>query len=137
MKDNLGLEIKPTKIKNSLSNYDAIIIPGGLGTRQLQTNDDFINWIKTAVNIQYKISICTGDCAAGFLVDKKATTHFENYDSLKQYCKQVLTDRVVEDGNIITAGAVSSSIDLGLYLCKKWAGQNAANEIKTRMNYSG
>jgi cyclohexyl-isocyanide hydratase len=36
VKDNFGLEIKPTRIKNSLSDYDAIIVPGGWGTRQLQ-----------------------------------------------------------------------------------------------------
>src|SRR5665213_169925 len=44
--DNFGLEVKPNKIQNSLSDYDALIIPGGLGTRQLTSNDEFLNWIK-------------------------------------------------------------------------------------------
>jgi len=137
--DNFGLEIKPNNIQNSLSNYDAIIIPGGFGTRQLQFDKDFINWIKTSENAKYKISICTGSLilgAARFLVDKKATTHFHEYETLKKYCKEVLEDRIVEDKNTITAGAVSSSIDLGLYLCEKWAGQNARNEIRKQMDYN-
>jgi transcriptional regulator GlxA family with amidase domain len=75
--------------------------------------------------------------AAGFLKDKKATTNYLAYEALKPYCKEVLTDRIVEDGNVITAGAVSASIDLGLALCNKWAGEDAGIEIRKRMDYHG
>ena len=139
-KDNFGLEIKPTKIKNSFADYDAIIIPGGHGTRQLQLDTGFIDWIKTSDKVRYKISICTGSLilgAAGFLKDKTATTNFLEYEALKLYCSKVSTDRIVEDGNTITAGAVSASIDLGLFLCNKWAGKDAAKEIRIRMDYHG
>lgn len=136
--DSFGLEIKPDKIQNSLSSYDAIIIPGGFGTRELQKNDGFISWIKTAENVKYKISICTGSLilgAAGFLTNKKSTTNFNEYETLKPYCKVVLKDRIVEDDNIITAGAVTASIDLGLYLCNKWAGKEAEQMIRFKMDY--
>jgi transcriptional regulator GlxA family with amidase domain len=138
--DNFGLEVKPNKIQNKLADYDAVIIPGGHGTRKLQYNTDFINWIKTSEKTRYKISICTGSLilgAAGFLIGKKATTNFQEYDALQPCCKEVLKDRIVDDNDIITAGAVSASIDLGLYLCKKWAGQEAQNEIRKRMDYNG
>jgi len=140
VKDNFGLEIKAGKIKNLLSDYDAIIIPGGFGTRQLQSGTEFMNWIKTAGPVKYKISICTGSLilgAAGFLKGKTATTNFADYEALKPYCKKVSTDRIVEDGNVITAGAVSASIDLGLFLCNKWAGPQAAEEIRKKMDYHG
>ena len=140
VKDNFGLEFKPTKIKNSLTDYDAIIIPGGYGTRQLQFDTGFIDWIKTADKVKYKISICTGSLilgAAGFLKNKTATTNYNEYEALKPYCGKVSMDRIVEDGDTITAGAVSASIDLGLFLCNKWAGQNAAMEIRKRMDYHG
>src|SRR5262245_4088485 len=81
--DNDGLEIKPAKIQNNLADYDAIIVPGGHGTRKLQVDNDFLNWIRTAEKSQYKISICTGSLllgAAGFLKDKKATTNFQEYE---------------------------------------------------------
>lgn len=138
--DNFGLEIKPTKIQNSLFDYDAIIIPGGHGTRQLQFDNEFLNWVKTSKTTSYKISICTGSLilgAAGFLTDKKATTNYQEYEALKQYCREISEDRIVEDNNVITAGAVSASIDLGLYLCNKWAGQEAQNEIRKKMDYHG
>jgi cyclohexyl-isocyanide hydratase len=43
----------------------------------------------------------------------------------------------VEDGNVITSGAVSASIDLGLYLCEKWSGEKAKKEIRKKMDYRG
>lgn len=138
--DSFGLEIKPTKIRETLAGYDAVIIPGGFGTRKLLFDNDFIEWIKTSENVKYKISICTGSLilgVSGFLINRQATTNYQEYETLKPYCKTVLKDRIVEDGNIITAGAVSASIDLGLFLCEKWAGQNAKNEIKKRIDYKG
>ena len=138
--DIFGLSIKPTKIKASLENYDAIIVPGGFGTRQLQHDPGFIKWIQTAQNAPYKISICTGSLilgAAGFLKNKKATTNYNEYEAIRPYCKEVLTDRIVEDGDVITAGAVSASIDLGLYLCNKWSGAEASEEIRKKMDYHG
>ena len=139
-KDNFGLEILPTKIGESLAAYDAIIIPGGHGTRLLQFDNEFLSWIKTAEDVKYKMSVCTGSLilgAAGFLKDKSATTHFSEYETLQSYCRTVVKKRIIEDGDVITAAAVSSSIDLGLFLCEKWAGKEAAQEIRKRMDYHG
>src|SRR5688500_14226088 len=123
--DNFGLKIIPDVINQPLDSYNAIIVPGGHGTRTLVKDAGFINWIKTAKDVQYKMSVCTGSLilgAAGFLHSKRATTNFLEYETLKQYCAEVVKERIVVDGNVITAGAVSSSLDLGLYLCETWAG---------------
>ena len=138
--DDLGLTILPNKIKNDLSPYDAIIVPGGRGTRQLVKDMAFINWISSAKDVPWKISVCTGSLllgAAGFLKSKKATTHFDEYETLAQYGASVSMDRIVEDGKLVTAGAVSSSIDLGLFLCNKWSGPDAADKIRFKMHYRG
>lgn len=138
--DTFGLEVRPHKVKTSLAGYDVLFVPGGWGTRQLQYQQDFMEWIQTAEQLSLKVSVCTGSLllgAAGFLKDRKATTNFQEYETLKKYCREVVPDRIVEDGNIITAGAVSSSIDLGLYLCEKWAGAKATEEIRKRMDYRG
>lgn len=140
VKDYFGLQMVPTKIGGSLSGYDALIVPGGYGTRELQSNNEFLAWIKTAEPVKHKISICTGSLilgAAGFLKDKAATTHFAEYKTLQPYCKEVKEERIVADGDVITAGAVTSSIDLGLFLCEKWAGKEAAKQIRERMGYRG
>ena len=136
--DNFGLKIVTDKVGMPLDSYDAIVVPGGHGTRTLINDENFINWIKTARDVKYKMSVCTGSLllgAAGFLQNKKATTNFLEYETLRPYCAEVLKERLVVDGNTITAGAVSSSLDLGLYLCEKWAGREAREVIQQRMDY--
>lgn len=136
--DNFGLKIVPDSIRQPLNHYDAIIVPGGHGTRTLVKDMEFISWIRTAENAKYKMSVCTGSLilgAAGFLKSKKATTHFLEYETLQPYCAEVVKEKIVVDGDVITAGAVTSSIDLGLYLCEKWAGAQAREVIQERMDY--
>jgi cyclohexyl-isocyanide hydratase len=138
--DIFGMEIKASQIRNSLVGYDAIIVPGGIGTRELQFDKQFIDWLQTAKDVKYKISICTGSLllgAAGFLKNKTATTNFQEYETLIPYCKKVSKERIVDDENTITAGAVTASIDLGLYLCEKWAGRDASQIIKKKIDYYG
>jgi len=136
--DNFRLQILPTRVQESLSDYDVIIVPGGFGTRPLRFDQPFLEWVRTAENVKLKVSVCTGSLvlgAAGFLKNTRATTNFHEYETLKPYCKEVVEERIVEDGDVITAGAVSSSLDLGLYLCEKWAGADAAEQVRKRMDY--
>ncbi|MEO0528249.1 MAG: DJ-1/PfpI family protein [Bacteroidota bacterium] len=138
IKDSFGLEIIVDKIKPDLSDYDMIVVPGGYGTRELQYNAEFIDWIKSAENVDYKISICTGSLligAAGFLKNKTATTNFNEYKSLEKYCERVVQSRIVDDNNTITAGAVASSLDLGLYVSEKLVGKEKTEEIQLGMDY--
>lgn len=138
--DNFGLQVQPTKVGEPLTSYDTIIVPGGFGTRPLRFDQPFLDWVRTAENASLKVSACTGSLvlgAAGYLKNKRATTNFHEYETLKPYCKEVVQDRIVEDGDTITAGAVSSSLDLGLYLCKKWGGIDAADQVRERMDYRG
>ena len=138
IKDSFGLEMSIDKIKPDLSTYDMVIIPGGFGTRPLQFDEEFIGWIKTAEKVEYKVSVCTGSLllgAAGFLKNKTATTNFNEYKTLGNYCSNVVEHRIVDDSNVITAGAVASSIDLGLYLCEKLVGTENTEEIRKSMNY--
>jgi len=138
IKDSFGLEMIVDKVKPDLSDYDMIIVPGGYGTRKLQYDTTFIDWLKTAAGVPYIIAICTGSLligAAGFLKGKLATTNFNEYDSLRKYCDKVLEDRIVDDQNTITTGAVASSLDLGLYICKKLLGEEKAEDIRKGMDY--
>lgn len=138
IQDSFGLKVQVDQVQNDLSVYDIIIVPGGFGTRPLQIDEDFLQWLKTAEKVTYKASICTGSLllgAAGFLKDAKATTHFDEYETLQSYCKEVIKERIIADGNIITAGAVASSLDLGLFLCEKFAGKEARETIQEKMDY--
>lgn len=86
-------------------------------------------------------SVCSGALLlgqAGYLRDKRATTNHRTLDLLRPLCREVVTDRrVVDEGTIVTAGGVSSSLDLGLYLVEKFWGGEARVKIAAQMEYRG
>ncbi|MDQ8736323.1 DJ-1/PfpI family protein [Paenibacillus sp. LHD-38] len=136
--DELGMTIKINKIKPALAEYDIIFIPGGFGTRALRYDESFMAWIKEAKDAQYLISVCTGSLllgAAGFLENKKATTHPYAYDLLTPYCQEVVHARIVKDGNVITGGGVATSIDLALYVNRLFLSEQDLQNIKKQMDY--
>ena len=136
--DELGLTVKVGRVQPDLSAYDLIFVPGGLGTRKLRNDADFIKWLQSAAEVPYKISVCTGSLllgAAGFLAGRSATTHPSAYELLAPYCSNVVKARIVHDGNIITGGGVSTSIDLGLYVLSLLAGEEAMLTVKQQIDY--
>jgi cyclohexyl-isocyanide hydratase len=125
------------KLTPDLEQYDMIFIPGGYRARELQSDDEFLTWLKTAESCQYKSSVCTGSLllgAAGFLEGLSATTHPNATDLLGEYCT-VSTERIVHDDGVITARGVSSSIDFGLYLVEFLTDTETRETIQTQMDY--
>lgn len=136
--DHSGLLIVPNKAGASLADYDMVIVPGGYGTRDLVNDREFMNWMRTAAPCKWKVSVCTGSVllgAAGFLEGRRATTHPSAFDELRPYCAEVIDERIVDEGDVITARGVTSAIDLGLYLCEKLAGTDAKERIRRQMDY--
>jgi cyclohexyl-isocyanide hydratase len=133
-----GLGIIADSTGEPLDAYDLLFVPGGMGTRPLQTDSGFIEWLRTASGARLKISVCTGALllgAAGFLRGKRATTHPNALKDLEPYCDKVLTDRIVDEGNVITGSGVSTSLDLGLYVVQRLAGAEARDRIARQMCY--
>jgi cyclohexyl-isocyanide hydratase len=138
VKDGTGLQFTPTKIGEPLGGYDMVVVPGGYGSRKLMDDAGFIEWLKTARASKFKVSVCTGALllgAAGFLKGKTATTHRTAFKELGRFCSSVVDRRIVDEGDVITARGVTSSIDLGLYLCEKLAGREAKERIRQQMDY--
>lgn len=136
--DDHGLRLEADAVAEPLDSYDMLFVPGGFGTRTLQHDRGFIDWLKTARSTPLKVSVCTGALllgAAGFLRGRRATTHPSAYKELEPYCGAVVRERVVDEGDIITAGGVSSSIDAGLHLVQRLAGTEARTRIATQMDY--
>ncbi|WP_440117945.1 DJ-1/PfpI family protein [Paenibacillus sp. QZ-Y1] len=136
--DESGLTLKVDQVKPNLAEYDLVFVPGGMGTRKLRFDEAFIGWLRQAENVPTKVSVCTGSLllgAAGFLSGKKATTHPYAYDLLEPYVAEVIQSRIVKDGNVITAGGVATSIDLGIYVVGLLAGQDAAANVKLQIDY--
>lgn len=132
-----GLAFRPDRLEPDLGDYDVIVVPGGSGTRKREDDEAFLGWLRTAAPCDLKVSVCTGSLlygAAGFLQDRRATTHPSAYDRLAEYC-EVAEDRVVDDGDLITARGVSSSIDCGLYVVERLTDRETREAIREQMDY--
>src|SRR2546423_16876 len=136
--DDRGLRFAATKVDESLNGYDLLVVPGGYCARALVTDATFIAWLKTAAACPLKTSVCTGSLllgAAGFLAGRRATTHPSAYAELAPFCASVERQRIVDEGDVITAGGVTAGIDLGLYLVEKFEGADARARIARQMDY--
>jgi cyclohexyl-isocyanide hydratase len=136
--DDRGLKFMPTKDQAPFAGYDWLVVPGGNGTQQLQHAAAVMAWLHTARGCPWKVSVCTGSLllgAVGYLQGKAATTHPKFFEALPPYCAEVLEQRVVESGDVITGRGGTSAIDLGLYLCEKVAGEAVTEQIRTQMDY--
>jgi transcriptional regulator GlxA family with amidase domain len=136
--DGKGLCLAATAVGRPLAAYDLLVVPGGMGTRTLQHDRTFIDWLRSSEPVKVKASVCTGSLllgAAGFLKSRRATTHRTVFEELRPYCAEVVDDRVVDEGDIVTARGVTSAIDLGLYLVERLAGPQARARIAAQMDY--
>lgn len=136
--DDRGLSLLADHAGRSLDGFDLVFVPGGFGTRTLQHDPSFIEWLRTASSAPLKVSVCTGALllgAAGWLRGLRATTHPNALKELEPYCATVLPDRIVDEGSVITAGGVATSIDLGLHVVQRLAGAQARDRIATQMDY--
>jgi transcriptional regulator GlxA family with amidase domain len=75
-------------------------------------------------------SVCTGAFLlgrAGLLEGRRATTHSAALEALRRELPtaDVVAAKVVDEGAILTAGGVSSGIDLALHLFERWFGPAA------------
>ncbi|WP_254521509.1 DJ-1/PfpI family protein [Natrinema caseinilyticum] len=81
-------------------------------------------------------SICTGAMVlseAGLLEGRPATTHAVATADLDAAGADVVDERVVDDGDVLTAGGVTSGIDLALWVLEREFGEDVASEVAERM----
>jgi transcriptional regulator GlxA family with amidase domain len=83
--------------------------------------------------------VCSGGmivAASGLLRGRPAVTHHTALDELGDYGADVRRDaRVVDDGDVLTAGGVTSAIDLALHVVERELGAAAAAAGARRIEY--
>lgn len=83
-------------------------------------------------------SVCTGSmllAEAGVTDGRRAVTHAGAIDELRASGAQVVDARVVDDGDLLTAGGVTSGIDLALYVVTTTFGEAVADRVATVIEY--
>jgi transcriptional regulator GlxA family with amidase domain len=84
-------------------------------------------------------SVCTGAlllAASGILDGRRATTNPQALDDLRaRGTIDVIPARVVDDGDIVTAGAPACGLDLGLTLVERYGGPGMAKAAARELQH--
>jgi cyclohexyl-isocyanide hydratase len=134
------LGLVPTHTFADCPPLDLICIPGGSeGVAGVLNDRETITFVRQqAATAKYVTSVCTGAFVlgvAGLLKGRRATSHWAYADLLPLVGAKHEKARVVIDGNVITAGGVTSGIDFGLTVIAEIAGESTAKRIQLGMEY--
>jgi transcriptional regulator GlxA family with amidase domain len=82
--------------------------------------------------------VCTGTmllARAGLTRGRRATTHHSAQEELAALGAEVVGARVVDDGDLVTCGGVTSGIDLALWLLEREFSPVIAEKVATEIEY--
>jgi cyclohexyl-isocyanide hydratase len=135
-----GLGLVPTHTFADCPPLDLLCVPGGShGVARAIGDRETIEFVRRqAGTAKYVTSVCTGAFilgVAGILKGRRATTHWAFTDLLPLVGATHEKARVVRDGNVITAGGVTSGIDFGLTIAAEIAGDRTAQTIQLGIEY--
>jgi transcriptional regulator GlxA family with amidase domain len=83
-------------------------------------------------------TVCGGSLAlamAGLIKGRNAVTHVLGLDVLEATGVNVVRARVVDDGDLVTAGGVTSGLDLALHLLERSYGPRVAIAVEELFEY--
>ena len=139
VKTDCGFSILPRSGFGQCPQADVLCVPGGHGVRDAIADQVIVDFVRQQANgADYITSVCTGAFilgAAGLLQGKKATCHWAYTHLLPLFGAMHQPTRVVRDGNLITAGGVTSGIDFALELIAAISGEDVARTIQLALEY--
>ncbi|MCS7475383.1 DJ-1/PfpI family protein [Umezawaea endophytica] len=123
---------------------DVLVVPGGgrytdpagPGVRRLMADREFLR--RLAGVDALRVGICTGVmvlAAAGVTAGRNATTHSAAKADLAARGATVVNARVVDDGDLITGGGVTSGLDVALWLVERFVGAKTTQRVETILEY--
>ena len=139
VKTDCGFSILPRSGFAQCPQADILCVPGGHGVRDAIADQAIVDFVRQQANgVNYITSVCTGAFilgAAGLLQGKKATCHWAYTHLLPLFGAMHQPTRVVRDGNLITAGGVTSGIDFAIELIAAISGEDVARTIQLALEY--
>lgn len=112
--------------------FDAIVIPGGPGTKAVRADSKVIQLLKEqAQSGRLVAAICAAPTVlldAGLLEGRRYTAHFGVAGELPAIMEDA---PVVIDGNIVTSRGAGTALDFGLTLVELLCSESTADEIAT------
>lgn len=136
-----GLTVE-TEALGSLGRSDILLVPGGMGSRKLALDGDFLAALRrAALESTVVMTVCTGSAlaaAAGLLDGLRATGNKRAFDWTMSMGEKVLWQRDARwtrDGKFYTAAGVSAGIDMALGFVADHFGRERALSIAEGMEY--
>jgi transcriptional regulator GlxA family with amidase domain len=149
-----GFTVLPNYCFTDEPAMDAFLIPGGYGTRQELHNRRLHEYIRSLPESTLLTSVCTGSWIYGKmgLLDGLQATNRKEPDRVEQTPPgmtpidrlaqiapkaRISRSRVVDQGRIITAGGITSGMEMGFHLLRR-AGHDEKfiSEVARVMEYS-
>jgi YHS domain-containing protein/putative intracellular protease/amidase len=134
-----GMQIIPDYTFANAPAPKVIVIPA-----QSKPSEAMLRWIRESTkNTDVTMSVCTGAfilAKTGLLSGKSATTFHSAFNSFAMEFPDIHLKRgarFVEDGNIASAGGLSSGIDLALRVVERYYGRDVAQKTAYNMEYQG
>ncbi len=134
-----GMKIVPNYTIRNAPAPKIIVVPA-----QTVNDQAVLDWLREASRkADLTMSVCTGAfilAHAGLLDGKSATTYhgaFKDFAMRYPAVKLKRGARFVEEGNIATAGGLSSGIDLALRVVERYFGRNVASNTAYTLEYQG
>jgi cyclohexyl-isocyanide hydratase len=134
-----GFAILPTCTVDAVPGCDLLCVPGGRSVAPALGDERLRGFLREAgASASHVTSVCTGAFllgGAGLLAGRRATTHWAYTDLLPLVGATYEPGRVVRDGNVITAGGVTSGIDFGLTLLAELGDATLAQATQLSLEY--
>jgi putative intracellular protease/amidase/YHS domain-containing protein len=134
-----GMQIVPDYTIQNAPPPKVIVIPA-----QSEPSPAVLEWIRNSSKAtDVTMSVCTGAfvlAKTGLLTDKSATTYHGAFGRFAMQFPNIQLKRgarFVENGNLATAGGLSSGIDLALRVVERYYGRDVAQKTAYNMEYQG
>jgi transcriptional regulator GlxA family with amidase domain/YHS domain-containing protein len=134
-----GMTIVPDQTFATAPQPKIIVIPA-----QSKPSPATLAWVREASRAtDVTMSVCTGAfllAKTGLLNGRSATTHHSYYRQFAMDFPEIRLHRgarFVEDGNLASAGGLSSGIDLALRVVDRYFGREVATATAYQMEYQG
>jgi cyclohexyl-isocyanide hydratase len=144
-----GLVIRPDVGFDGCPDLGVLVVPGGssqsrtAGRRVEQRNPKMIEFIRRhSDSAEITGSVCTGAfllAEAGILAGRRANTHWMYRGELEDLMAsrgeqiEVVPERVVWDGRVVTGGGVTSGIDLGLEIIERLFSSEVRSAVESAL----
>jgi putative intracellular protease/amidase/YHS domain-containing protein len=134
-----GMKIVPDYSIDNAPTPKIVVIPAQSGA-----SEPTREWVrKVTRQSDLTMSVCNGAfllASTGLLAGRSATAHHSAYSDLAMAYPNISVKRgvrFVEDGNLATAGGLTSGIDLALRVVERYFGQEMARKTAYAMEYQG